>query len=199
MSTQEAVQVSAGPVVSTSMKHLMLDWETMGNKPNAAVIALGACFFDPATGKIGAKFYTDINLQSSVDAGLDIDPSTVLWWMQQSDEARAKFQQNEAAPSVALAMNEFKVWLEGRRTETLSVWGNGVGFDNIIAANVFRKLGFECPWKFFEDRCYRTVKNLYPDVKCEFEGIKHYALDDAIYQAKRLSAIAQKHKILGAV
>lgn len=205
MSQNEEVRVSAGPVISTDMKHVMLDWETMGNKPNAAVIALGACFFDPVTGEIGAKFYSEINLSSSVAAGLDIDPSTVIWWMSQSDEARAKFKRNENAPSLRSCARQFQDWLTLSTDVSvgeIELWGNGAAFDNVIAANVFNKLGYseeDRPWRFWGDRCYRTVKNLYPDVEYKFEGVKHFALDDAISQAKHLCAIAKKHKILGAV
>lgn len=181
------------------MHDVMIDWETMGNKPNAAVIALGACFFDPATGVVGEKFYSEISLSSSVAAGLDIDPSTVIWWMQQDDAARAKFKDNEGAPSIYFVMDKFNQWLKLETTDDIVLWGNGAAFDNVIAANVYDKMYVNRPWKFWNDRCYRTVKNLYPDVEYVFEGVKHYALDDAISQAKHLCAIAQKHKILGAL
>lgn len=29
------------------MKNLMIDLETMGNSSNAAIVAIGACFFEP--------------------------------------------------------------------------------------------------------------------------------------------------------
>jgi len=183
------------------MNQVMLDWETMGNKPNAAVMALGACFFDTATGQIGEIFYSEISLQSSVALGLDIDASTVLWWMQQSDEARIKFKLNgdENTPTVSKALIEFSDWLKQHAEGDVELWGNGATFDNVIAANVFDKLSLDLPWKFCNDRCYRTVKSIYKDVPYVFKGVKHFALDDAISQAKHLCAIAQKHKILGVV
>lgn len=35
------------------MKHLMIDLETMDNKPTAAITAIGAVLFNPETGEMG--------------------------------------------------------------------------------------------------------------------------------------------------
>ncbi|MCV5360349.1 3'-5' exoribonuclease, partial [Escherichia coli] len=39
------------------MKHLMIDLETMDNKPTSAIASIGAVFFDPETGEMGEQFY----------------------------------------------------------------------------------------------------------------------------------------------
>jgi hypothetical protein len=39
------------------------------------------------------------------------------------------------------------------------------------------------PWKYWRNRCYRTLKNLHPEVPIERTGIYHRALDDARSQA----------------
>mgnify|MGYP006408929027 CR=1 FL=1 len=67
--------------------HIMIDLETMGTRPDAPIISIGAVAFD-ANGPLDS-FYAGVNLGSSVNSGAKIDASTVLWWMQQSDEARA--------------------------------------------------------------------------------------------------------------
>jgi exodeoxyribonuclease VIII len=45
------------------------------------------------------------------------------------------------------------------------------------------------PWRHWNDRCYRTVKSLYPDVKLERVGTHHNAVDDAESQARHLIAM----------
>ena len=52
------------------MNHLMIDLETMGNKPNAPVVSIGAVFFEPSTGELGEEFYHVVSLKSSMDGGL---------------------------------------------------------------------------------------------------------------------------------
>ncbi|HHE8470041.1 TPA: 3'-5' exoribonuclease, partial [Klebsiella pneumoniae] len=69
--------------------HVMVDLETMGKKYNAPIVAIGAVVFDPATGSIGESFYKVVCLESSVNWGAVIDPSTVIWWLKQSSEARS--------------------------------------------------------------------------------------------------------------
>ena len=50
------------------MNHLMIDLETMGNKPNAPIVSIGAVFFEPSTGELGDEFYRVVSLKSSMDA-----------------------------------------------------------------------------------------------------------------------------------
>ena len=45
------------------------------------------------------------------------------------------------------------------------------------------------PWKFWNDRCYRTIKSMHPEVPMPRTGTHHNALDDAKTQALHLMAI----------
>ena len=75
-----------------TIQHIMLDLETMGTGPNAAITAIGAVKFDPDKGEIVETFYFKVNLESSVKQGGVIDASTVIWWLGQNEEARAEMQ-----------------------------------------------------------------------------------------------------------
>src|ERR1039458_2426242 len=74
------------------MKNVMLDLETLGTGNDAAIISIGACLFDPRGDGVligvDHRFYARVNPASSVEIGMKIDVSTILWWMQQSDAAR---------------------------------------------------------------------------------------------------------------
>lgn len=168
-------------------KHIMLDLETMGNGNNAAIVAIGACSFDPYDASVEIQpYYQRITLQSSVDFGLKMDASTVLWWMQQKDAAKIATFDGQAMP-LGDALWAFSKWVGG----DYCVWGNGATFDNVIIRSAFAACKLEPPWKFFNDRCYRTLKALV-DIPYVFEGTKHFALDDAISQAKHLQKIYAK-------
>jgi exodeoxyribonuclease VIII len=164
-------------------KHVMIDIETLGNGSNAVLISLGAVEFN-AEGVYSA-FYRNIDPQSCVDAGLKMDVSTVMWWMQQSDAARSVFKlQGEPLPNVLIHFNQ---WFP----EDACVWGNGATFDNVILSNAYDACKIKKPWKYWADRCYRTTKALYPGVKPDpFAGTAHNALDDARHQALHLIRIA---------
>lgn len=173
------------------MLDVMLDLETMGNGPNAAIIAIGAVEFDD--NGIGEKFYSVISLESSVANGGIIDASTVLWWMQQDAAARGEFV--GAYDSIAVALHDFSHWMENRgHTDELKVWGNGAAFDNVILASAYRRNGTKQPWMFWNDRCYRTMKALYPRVPFVRSGTHHNAVNDAESQALHLIDILRAMK-----
>lgn len=165
--------------------HVMVDLETMGSRSNAAIISIGACKFDPHGDTIGAKFHLVVDLATCIEAGLNVDASTVMWWMGQSDQARAVFNA-ERKYALKAALVEFTTWF-GR--ESLPVWGNGATFDNVILRNAYGAVGLEPPWKYWDDSCYRTMKKRAPEIPMNKLGVAHNALDDAVNQAVHLQAI----------
>lgn len=166
-------------------ENVMIDLETMGVNNNAAIIAIGAVVFD-FEGNIGPTFYETIDLKSSVENGGVIDPSTVLWWMRQSDEARKEFEREGLLEYVVLENFANYLMSFGKG---IKVWGNGTSFDNVILTNAYTRWVMETPWQYYNDRCYRTMRGLYPEIKMEREGTHHNALADAISQAKHLQRI----------
>tara|TARA_R110002049_G_scaffold101556_9_gene246481 strand:+ start:349 stop:885 length:537 start_codon:yes stop_codon:yes gene_type:complete len=171
------------------MKDLMLDIETMGTSTSAAIMSIGACYFDRLTGDIGETFHEQINISTNGK----IDASTVIWWMQQDDDARSKFYKNGKASDVRDVLFDFSTFVK-RGTK---VWGNGIAFDNVIIRNAYDTLQATAPWAFCDDRDVRTMVDLGqcigidPKRDFPFEGVKHDALADSIHQAKYVSAIYQ--------
>ena len=163
---------------------VMLDLETMGTASDSAIIAIGAVKFTDTA--VLEKFYVNVSLQSCIDVGLKIDGDTVMWWMQQSEEARASFTDN--AVHINLALQMFSKWINGDK----QVWGNGASFDNAILSSAYSKCQLSQPWKFWNDRCYRTIKSLYPEIKLQRVGTYHKALDDAESQALHLIEIMKE-------
>ena len=173
------------------MNHIMLDLETMGTGPNAAIVAIGAVEFEltKTGGQLGDSFYQCISLESAMAAGGQVDASTVLWWLKQSDAARAMFAQPAVSDYEALVT--FAEWMAKRgETKNVRVWGNGASFDNVILASAYRRTGLQLPWNSFNDRCYRTVKSMHPAAPAiQRTGTHHNAKDDAINQANHLIAM----------
>jgi hypothetical protein len=90
---------------------------------------------------------------------------------------------------LAEALREFSKFIEFTGGRDILLWGNGAAFDNVILASAYRALRLTPPWKFYNDRCYRTMKAAYSDVKMPRTGTHHNALDDAISQANHLIEI----------
>ena len=195
---------------------LMLDFETLGLGENAVLLSLGAVAFDPTTGELGSQFYSAIDPRNQ--PGRDIDPGTVLWWLAQDDAARTKITgaikftdmiesgevdalegeaveevfENAAHPIHHVA-RAFVNWVE-HFNDVVEVWTNGV-VDHAWLESMMKYSGLKNPIKFWNQRDYRTLKALYPDVAAEFTGTKHNALDDAIHQGKHAMAILRAHGV----
>ncbi|MEB8021706.1 3'-5' exonuclease [Raoultella ornithinolytica] len=180
------------------MNHLMIDLETMGNKPNAPIVSIGAVFFEPATGELGPDFYRVVSLKSSVDGGAIPDPETIMWWLQQSEGARMAICDKDAI-SISAALIKLNGFIrDNADSGKVQVWGNGATFDNVILRASYGRESIPCLWHFANDRDVRTIVELgkaigiNPRRDIPFEGDKHNALADAKHQAKYVAAIWQK-------
>lgn len=179
------------------MPDIMLDLETMGNGSNAAIIAIGAVKFDTVSRTVidnpahNGTFYRVVCLESSAKSGGKMDSSTVLWWLEQSPEARAAIGIKKA-PKIEEVLNDFAAWINN--TSCTGVWGNGSDFDNVILGNAYSRSGIKQPWTHSKNRCYRTMKNIPKarTIKLQRKGTHHHALDDAISQAQHLCDIMRE-------
>lgn len=166
----------------------MLDIETLGKNPGSVIVSLGAVKFDHKG--VGDTYYTRIDPDSCVRVGLRMDASTVIWWMQQNDSARREICQ--PGQSIQHALKEFSDWIGGTNPE---VWGNGATFDNVLVSEAYLACDIKRPWRYPDERCYRTVKNMFPSVPMQLSGTAHNALDDARNQAEHLIAIMKAFKV----
>lgn len=165
------------------MNDLMIDIETLSIKDTAAVISIGACFFDTKTKEIGAKFSMNLKLDEQLK-NRTVDADTLKWWFTQSDAAKRVFSE-EALPT-DIVLKTFAAWvLANARVEEVRPWGNGATFDISILENLFRQYNIDPPWVFWNVRDLRTFREYVAgNAKVTKLGIDHNALDDAMSQAK---------------
>lgn len=173
------------------MPNIMLDLETLDNKPTSAILSLGAvCDADPSR-----PFNAYLELEPQFALGCTVSTSTVMWWFKQSDAARAD-QVAGVRERPQAAMDKFAMWVASfGDPKEIFVWGNGASFDVPIVRHLAGKLGIEMPWPFWNDRCYRTLKTLYPEVKLT-KSNGHTALGDALNQMQHLHLLLTKHNQL---
>ncbi len=168
------------------MQHIMVDLETMGSKPGSAIASIGAVAFDPVAGTLGAEFYQVVDLVSCERAGLTLDASTVLWWLKQSDAARAAL--GGAKLDLRGSLARFAWWIEDQcKSERPRLWGHGGNFDEPMLAAACRAVSMPSPWRYSEGRCTRTIYELAGvelNRAAPEAGTHHNALDDAKLQAR---------------
>jgi hypothetical protein len=165
-----------------------IDLETLGVNPSPVLLSLGAVKHNGT--EILDKFHVGIDPTTCQQLGLKIDASTVMFWMGEKgdvSEARAALLGLEKVDLVS-ALLGFAEWFG---PEPLPVWGNGASADNVWMRSAYLAAGLECPWPFYMDRCYRTMKCVFPGLEPVREGVHHDALADATSQATPLQAIIE--------
>lgn len=180
----------------TQFFDLMIDTETGGGPPTGALMSIGAVFFDLHTCTLGPTFNRTINLVSSAAHGGTLDASTVLWWLRQGDEARKHVAYG--GEPLDLVLGDFADWIKATcRHEDVRPWGNGATFDLTIVNGAYKRLALPVPWYWTNERCFRTIRNSYPQVEYAFtekgEGA-HNALTDAVFQVEHLFKIKNRNR-----
>lgn len=169
---------------------VMIDLETMGKRPSAPIIAIGACSFNLQTLTLGERFYVNVDLQSSVANGAVVDPGTVIWWMEQSDQARQGVLRGQRL-HINVAMQQFTEWLHKQAPKKeVQVWGCSPAFDCVILGEHYHRASLEVPWEFWNENDFRTIRKRWPNVEPDSrQGTHHNALDDAVFQTEHLFKI----------
>ncbi|MCA7012054.1 3'-5' exoribonuclease [Dickeya dadantii] len=183
------------------MNHVMIDLETLGKNKNAPVASIGAVFFEPKTGELGERFYCCVDFENDMKNGAIPDGDTIKWWLKQPTEARVELVSDDAI-HLWDAVNKFSDWLTDNADDLnkVKVWANSPSFDCVILSAAFERAETDIPWNYWNERDVRTIKAIGLSIMdmgrflgtAEIIGIKHNALNDAINQAKMVSAVWQK-------
>jgi hypothetical protein len=176
------------------MTDLSLDIESMGQRPGAAIVGIGACFFDVTTGQIDEGFYVPVHLATCTAHGMTIDASTVLWWLGQGDEVRNAIR--FGAYPITNALQMLTDYIRQRcPIESVRPWMRGPSFDASLLRYAYDAVQMDLPWCYWNERCHRTLTARNPSVEEPTrEGAWHNALEDAKHQARWLIKIAEAQR-----
>jgi hypothetical protein len=155
-------------------EHLMVDLETLGTGPCAVITQIGACWFD-MEGNVGKTFSANINIQSALDVGLQVDGDTIKWWFQQPSRT---FVNN--TDKITKVLRQFANFCTGAK----HVWSHAT-FDMPILFNAYRECGEKIPFHYRSPKDIRTLVWLWGGKAERPErDDKHDALADCLYQVK---------------
>ncbi len=169
----------------------MIDIETLGTRPDAAVLQIGAVMFDAHDGGVlhnGKGFNQFVTLQ---DGGGSVDHGTLCFWLQQPGAARFGAALQSSAKPLKTVLQLFNKWPKdvlGIEWSTVQgVWAMPVDFDLPILRSAYAHWNQDVPWNRRATRDARTLFSItgYPSVdKTGFR--QHDALDDAVVQAMQV-------------
>lgn len=168
----------------------MIDLETLGVGPLAAILTIGWCRFDlspsPDSDRTIEKHKIHVNVESCLKAGMRMRDSTFRWWLRQEKRAQEALNSSPPLP-LPMALEAFSKVFSGDEI----VWGNGSNFDISILEVAYELCNMEIPWEFYNVGCYRTLKNIATEVPRIKPDIPHCAMSDAEAQAKHLQDIVK--------
>lgn len=179
--------------------HIMLDLESLGTNSYAAILSVGAVAFDPWSKEVNYSFHMGVTLESALKYGR-VDASTLEWWLTNPDLEDARYSLAKLAKEdLDNVLFGFAEWVRSvsNGENARAIWGNGAVFDNVVLSNAYTAVGYDKPWNYRADRCFRTLRALAPRVKPPTiaGGVAHDALYDARLQAMWLQKIVKKLKL----
>ena len=161
------------------MKHLMIDLETLGTKPDCVILTVGAIKFDPYTLDEPANgFYAKLDVDQQINLGRSIDQDTIDWWGTQPEKVREEALGDSDRISIEDFFKELNKLLVGIEF----LWAQGPTFDFVILENLYRQFKQPIPWNFWQIRDSRTLFSLKPELRVT-DANAHNALVDSYIQA----------------
>jgi exodeoxyribonuclease VIII len=178
---------------------IMLDIETLGKSPGAVILSVGAAVMDMQELAIVDKAYWVLDIEMQ-EGSRSVDAGTVVWWMQQDDEARRAFRNIVPKTDCSDFVRELYDLFGKHNTKT--PWANGTNFDLPILQNFIQDYdkdrgnhrgkthdSYAFPWGYRHQdmRSLATVMaevKPYDTFKASREMVAHNALADAECQAE---------------
>lgn len=167
----------------------MIDIETLGARPDAAICSIAAVRFD-ALGRSDHMETLEILIDLDdclVNHKRTFDTGTLEWWGKQKPEVQ--FKAMEQGPRVTLAegLDQLSKFASG----SSRMWAQGTNFDPVILEGSYMATKQTAPWGFWQWRDSRTLFAFVKDLPAKGE-MAHDALYDAIHQAKNVQFALQK-------
>lgn len=185
--------------------NVMIDLETLDNKPGALILAIGACEVLPPNNMDNARTFSG-RCNFDYSDLFTISPETVKWWMQFPDKFLKIIDDEQTSEihrmDTKSLLLDFSTWIHREIVRNswenplsdseILVWGDGSDFDIIILEEAMRRLKVNIPWTYRSHRCYRTIRSILSiGEKKDYISPEdlHNAEKDAIGQAKHLSVL----------
>lgn len=138
----------------------------------------------------------NVSPTSCLNIGMHLNNETIEWWEDKADTLRLLQKDQESIRYMVASFTGF--WNE-RCDENTKLWGKGPSFDCTILASAYRLLGYNIPWKYYNERCVRTYldgheRSIKENV--EFVGVPHMPFSDANYQISCMKHVYGQTHIL---
>lgn len=172
-------------------REVMVDIETLDTRPSSVVLSVAAVEFNVLSSYEGHA-YVVLDTAEQLGLGRTVSQSTLLWWMNQSDEARGEaFTAAGHRRSVGNGLSMLAPLL----SRADRVWAKGPQFDLVILESLYESVGQSHPWSYRAARDVRTMQDAVgPDWSPQHELPMfadlpaHHPLYDCMWQIEMVRA-----------
>lgn len=191
---------------------IMIDIETLDTKHTARILEIGWCLFDitrPHDGQEVAHDSVLVSITDEKNKARTQSKDTVEWWEKQDPKLyeRALSGTIRLEDALDVLCEETIPVMYDRQAQVVQrslnwrnirrVWANSPTFDLAILRDAMDSVGIECPWKFYQERDYRTLRDVvslrHPSIDLPYSPMNaHSAQDDALAQAKNACVLFEK-------
>lgn len=176
-------------------KHMMVDLETLGLRPDAVVFQVGITLFCPTIQAPGLdhafkSFGWYLNTKEQLDLGRRIETDTLNFWLSAGELFKHHLSklETDAVKLHVLRGQLRQIWLE-MMAEDAKIWANGIAFDIPMLEGLME---YDVPWKYSNVSDYRTLRKFH-NLHTPNGDTKHDAVSDSLSQAKHLVEFANLH------
>lgn len=128
--------------------HVMIDIETLGTRPDAAILQVGIATFhlDASGNRLGDINGWLVDIGSALSLGASVDPDTLAWWQAQPAELRRTVFEGGARLHIEEMLDKIERFVDGQHEEWAAFgeiegyWSHGAGFDLAILDWYSRRL-----------------------------------------------------------
>lgn len=176
-------------------RHMMVDLEALRltQLHKAPLMNMGLVVFDENAEVISqADIYIHPELQPD---WVEPEQGTLTFWMGQPSWDTLQENMFKEGVSPQQALIDMRRFYEQNRCDT--VWFNGILYDGSILKTYHEKLGMIEPWRHFEIRDFKTIRQQYRDLLDEYherKKVTHLGLQDSLDQVEMLRVISEQTK-----
>jgi len=175
------------------MADIMLDLESLGTRPDCAILTLGAIKFNPyVLDSFGDSLYLRIDVDEQLALGREVQEDTLTWWSNQAEDVR----EEALGEGNRVSLTEMYRQLNRFCVGATNIWCQGPAFDIVILENIYRQMGWPTPWQFWQIRDSRTLFGVHGDPREKNKAGLHNALEDCVSQAQGVQQIFHRNNIV---
>ena len=175
------------------MSAIMLDLESLGTRPDCAILTLGAIKFNPyVLDSFGDSLYLRIDVDEQLALGREVQEDTLTWWSNQAEDVR----EEALGEGNRVSLTEMYRQLNRFCVGATNIWCQGPAFDIVILENIYRQQGWPTPWQFWQIRDSRTLFGVHGDPREKNKAGLHNALEDCVSQAQGVQQIFHRNNIV---